>query len=142
MNNHQPEKFPAGARSAQVHPSRAMVERKVYTPPKLTRQGPISMPIPTPAPTPIPQMIEAPRTPIPLIVQVSPVTEKILYQYQYPLAVPKLQSIPRTPPCSIPGYYTSKVDREEPGVGEMLLGCGILLALAVAVITVLFFLAT
>ncbi len=73
-------------------------------------------------------------------VQLSPVTEEVPYYY-LPVA-PKLQAIPRTPPCSIPGYYTSKSRREEPGVGEMLLGCGILLALAVAVLTVLFFLIT
>jgi hypothetical protein len=119
MNNHQPEFFLSAVSSSQVQPSQVIVQRKVYVPPKLTPQGP---------------------TPTPLPVRVSPVTEKIQYQYQ--LAVPILQAIPRTPPCSIPGYYTSKPSHEGPGVGEMLLGCGILLALGVAVFTLLFFLAT
>jgi hypothetical protein len=142
MDNHQPAFFPSGAHSPQIQPSRVAVERRVYAPPKLTALGSESQSAASHGSTAIPHMFEAQRTPKPSPRQLSPVTEKIQYQYEYPLAVPIAQAIPRTPPCSIPGYYPAKASHEEPGVAEMLLGCGILLALAVTVITVLFFLAT
>lgn len=127
MNNHQPEFFTSGARSPQVQPSEIVIQREVYVPPTLMPQRQTSVSMPMLAVTPVPG-------------QEASATGNIHYQFQP--AILTLRAIPRTPPCSIPGYYIAKPEREEPGVGEMLLGCGILLALCVAVVAVLFFLVT
>jgi hypothetical protein len=127
MNKHQPEFFTPKARSPQVQPSQIVIEREVYVPPTVMSQRRMSVSMPMLAITPIPG-------------QESTADEKIYYQYQP--AILTLQAIPSTPPCSIPGCYTSTPKHEEPGVGEMLLGCAILLALCVATVAVLFFLVT
>jgi hypothetical protein len=48
--------------------------------------------------------------------------------------------IPRTPPCSIPGYFTSKTTLREPRLGEALLGCGTLLLACMLVLALLYYL--
>jgi len=56
---------------------------------------------------------------------------------------PSYPGIPVTPPCSIPGYFVKdKAKRSEPGFGETLMGCGMLLLIGVLVVAVLYYLAT
>ncbi len=47
----------------------------------------------------------------------------------------------RTPPFSIPGYFTSKTTPRDVGVGEALLGCGTLLLISVVLLAILYYLA-
>jgi hypothetical protein len=53
---------------------------------------------------------------------------------------PSRAGVPRTPPCSIPGYFTSKTTLREAGVGEALLGCGMLLLVSMLVLALLYYL--
>ncbi len=49
--------------------------------------------------------------------------------------------IPVTPPCSIPGYFAKgEEEGSEPGVGETLMGCGMLLLMGLVVVAVLYYL--
>ncbi len=48
--------------------------------------------------------------------------------------------IPRNPPYSIPGYFSSKTVLQEPGAGEALLGCGTLLFVSMVILAILYYL--
>ena len=50
--------------------------------------------------------------------------------------------VPVTPSCSIPGYFATRLEREEPGVAETLMGCGILLLLGLIALVLLYYLST
>lgn len=89
-----------------------------------------------------PEWQEVPQTPGLLsfsneIRQWSPITEM---QPSIPKSPSQMQ-IPVTPAYSIPGYFATRFKREEPGLGETLLGCGMLLLMAVIVLGLLYYLA-
>ena len=49
--------------------------------------------------------------------------------------------IPVTPPYSIPGYFAKgEEEGNEPGLGETLMGCGMLLLMGLVVVAVLYYL--
>lgn len=79
-----------------------------------------------------------PETPGLLSLQLSPIRE---IQPDMPVRTSQM-GIPTTPPCSLPGYFTAEVKRQEPGPGETLLGCGILLLIGVVALVILYYLAT
>jgi len=79
-----------------------------------------------------------PETPGLLSLELSPIRE-----IQPDILIRTSQmDIPATPPYSIPGYLASEVEREEPGVGETLLGCGMLFLLGIIALVILYYLAT
>lgn len=61
--------------------------------------------------------------------------------YTISLPVPQ-RSFPGRPPMSIPGSRSHTMERKEPGVGEMLMGCAVLMVLALVVLGVLYYIAT
>ncbi len=61
--------------------------------------------------------------------------------YTISLPVPQ-RSFPGRPPMSIPGSRTHMMECKEPGVGEMLMGCAMLMVLAIVVLAVLYYVAT
>jgi len=79
-----------------------------------------------------------PETPGLLSLELSPIRE---IQPDFLIRAPQMD-IPATPPYSIPGYLASEVERQEPGVGETLLGCGMLLLLGIIALAILYYLAT
>ena len=51
-----------------------------------------------------------------------------------------MTGVPKTPPCSIPGYFPRTSKDREPGIGETLLGCGILMLIGIALLAILYYL--
>jgi len=68
--------------------------------------------------------------------QWSPITET---QQGLPIKSSQMRG-PVTAPCSIPGYYTTRYKRQEPRMGETLLGCGMLLLLGIIILIILYYL--
>jgi hypothetical protein len=79
-----------------------------------------------------------PETPGLLSAELSPIRE---IQPDFLIRTSQME-IPATPPYSIPGYLASEVERQEPGVGETLLGCGMLFLLGIIALVILYYLAT
>jgi hypothetical protein len=52
------------------------------------------------------------------------------------------RGIPDTPPYSIPGYFPVRADRQEPGVGETLMGCAVLLIVSIVVLIFLYYISS
>jgi hypothetical protein len=52
------------------------------------------------------------------------------------------RGIPDTPPYSIPGYFPARSNGQEPGVGETLLGCAVLLVVSIIVLILLYYLSS
>jgi hypothetical protein len=51
-----------------------------------------------------------------------------------------MKGIPKTPPCSIPGYFPRGSRERGPGIGETLLGCGILILIGIALLAIFYYL--
>ena len=85
---------------------------------------------------PMPQGV--PETPGLLSLEFSPIRE---IQPDILIRTSEM-GIPATPPCSIPGYLAREVKRQEPGVGEALLGCGMLFLIGIIALLILYYLAT
>jgi hypothetical protein len=51
-----------------------------------------------------------------------------------------MTGVPKTPPCSIPGYFPRSSKEREPGIGETLLGCGTLMLIGIALLAILYYL--
>jgi hypothetical protein len=51
-----------------------------------------------------------------------------------------MMGVPKTPPCSIPGYFPRTSKDREPGIGETLLGCAILMLIGIALLAILYYL--
>ena len=79
-----------------------------------------------------------PETPGLLSAELSPIRE---IQPDFLIRTSQMD-IPATPPYSISGYLASEVERQEPGVGETLLGCGMLFLLGIIALAILYYLAT
>ena len=79
-----------------------------------------------------------PETPGLLSLELSPIRE-----IQPDILIRTSQmDIPATPACSIPEYLLSDVKRQEPGVGEALLGCARLFLIGIIFLLILYYLAT
>ena len=79
-----------------------------------------------------------PETPGLLSAELSPIRE---IQPDFLIRTSQMD-IPATPPYSIPGYLASEVECQGPGVGETLLGCGMLFLLGIIALVILYYLAT
>jgi hypothetical protein len=120
----------------------------VYIVPSLTQDPPLSQQVIQQTDefvSPVIKLPSKPRTPVvpetPGLLEMSPIQEM-----QPDIFIRTSQrEIPVTPPCSMsgyPGYLANKVKRQEPGVAETLLGCGLLLLAGIMVLFILYYLAT
>jgi hypothetical protein len=125
--------------------------RYVYIVPSLTQDPPLSQQVMQKTDefvSPVIKLPSKPQTPMvpgvpetPGLLEMSPIQEIQPDTF----IITSQMEIPITPPCSIPGYpgyLASEVEREEPGVAETLLGCGLLFLLGIIVLLILYYLAT
>lgn len=61
--------------------------------------------------------------------------------YNISMPVPS-KSFPTRPPVSIPGSYSTYEGRTEPGISETLMGCAVLIVLAIFILAALYYIAT
>lgn len=61
--------------------------------------------------------------------------------YNISLPVPS-KSFPTRPPMSIPGSYSTYEGRTEPGISETLMGCAVLIVLAIFILAALYYIST
>ncbi|MHB8598674.1 MAG: hypothetical protein ACYDER_17895 [Ktedonobacteraceae bacterium] len=61
--------------------------------------------------------------------------------YNISMPVPS-KSFPTRPPVSIPGSYSTYEGRTEPGISETLMGCAILIVLAIFILAALYYIST
>lgn len=96
-------------------------------------------------------ILKLPATPKPPL-NIPPMPGSLNYNHQLcpPTPISGMQShivrqatmtrFPKTPPCSIPGYFPRASREREPGIGETLLGCGILMLIGIALLVILYYL--
>ncbi len=89
----------------------------------------------------VPQPIMLPHTPRPQLVAGRQIYLSPSQGAEMPPGSANIlpYNIPATPKYSIPSYYQSRFNSQDPAVGEMLVGCGMLLMLAIAVLAILYF---
>lgn len=126
MEHQQPRYVPPVARIPQAssqfpHYQQVTTQRRVYVAPKLT----------------VVRMQQVPRTPMPPMQQVPPTPVYRSGVHDFSLYAPP-KSFPGKPPCSIPGSRSAHENRT-PGVSETLMGCGVLLAIGITILVVLYF---
>jgi hypothetical protein len=96
-------------------------------------------------------ILKLPATPkSPLYIPQMPGSLNYNHQLCRPAPISDMQShivrqasitgVPKTPPCSIPGYFPRTSKDREPGIGETLLGCGILMLIGIALLAILYYL--
>ncbi len=61
--------------------------------------------------------------------------------YNISMPVPA-KSFPTRPPVSIPGSYSTYGGRSEPGISETLMGCAVLIVLAIFILATLYYIST
>lgn len=61
--------------------------------------------------------------------------------YNISMPVPS-RSFPTRPPMSIPGSRSTSKGRSEPGISEMLMGCAVLIVLAIFILAALYYIST
>ena len=121
-------------RVPQVPPQRVAGNRRVYIAPRLKlpsnlRQSSVWQRVPE-----TPGLLSFGHRP----AQFSPSGRT---QPEIPMRAPH-PGVPVTPSCSIPGYFATRLEREEPGVAETLMGCGMLLLFGIIALVLLYYLST
>jgi hypothetical protein len=128
--------------------------RYVYIVPSFTQDPPLSQQVMQKTDefvAPVIKLPTKPRTPVvpgvpetPGLLEMSPIQE-----LRPDILIRTSQTeIPVTPSCSMPGYpgylgyLANEVKRQEPGVAETLLGCGLLFLAGIIVLLILYYLAT